>query len=135
MRATVAIPTYNRIEIFFKTLPYWENQTVKDFEIIVIDDNSTDGTYEIIKNYRGNLKINVIKNNVNKGSADGRNKGALFANSDVIIYTDDDTFPTPEFIEIHLQYHEKYRNAIVRGPIINFNDLKFLDFFFLKIVF
>ncbi|MCX7759386.1 MAG: glycosyltransferase, partial [bacterium] len=96
MQAAVVIPTYNRINILLKTLPYWQKQSVKDFEIIIIDDNSTDGTSELIGEFilgRQDLNIRVIKNSVNMGSADGRNKGALYSRSDVIIYTDDDAFP------------------------------------------
>jgi len=124
MYSTVVIPTYNRIDVLKNTFRYWENQTVKDFEILIIDDNSTDGTQEVISDYskKSSIKITLIRNDVNKGSADGRNKGLLCTNSDVVIYTDDDAFPSPYFIESHLKYHKKWDNAIVRGPIINFSD-------------
>ncbi|MEN3015215.1 MAG: glycosyltransferase family 2 protein [bacterium] len=137
MRATVVIPTYNRKEILLSTFDFWKKQTVKDFEIIIIDDNSTDGTSQAIEKYvseSGDLNIRVIRNERTMGSADGRNKGALYSNSDIIIYTDDDAYPSNKFIETHVLYHTRFRNAIVRGPIINFSDYSRLDFFFEKAV-
>ncbi|MCS7165899.1 MAG: glycosyltransferase family 2 protein [Candidatus Calescibacterium sp.] len=134
MLASIVIPTYNRSDVLLKTFRYWEKQTIRDFEIIIIDDNSSDGTYEKINEYLNenrSLNIRVIRNNMNMGSADGRNKGALYSKSEIIIYTDDDAFPTPNFVERHIYYHRKYPNAIVRGPIINFSDLSFLEIFFL----
>ncbi|MFN3995289.1 MAG: glycosyltransferase family 2 protein [bacterium] len=133
MKASVVIPTYNRGKILIKTFPYWQKQTVKDFEIVIINDNSKDDTSSLIKQYissNSGLRIRLIENLENMGSADGRNKGALFSDSEVIIYTDDDAFPSPDFIKIHLFYHKNYPNAIVRGPIINFSDLSFIDLFF-----
>lgn len=136
MKASIVIPTYNRGEILVKTFPYWEKQTVQDFEIIIIDDNSTDNTNSLINDYiskGGKLNIRILRNEANMGSADGRNKGALYSRSDIVIYTDDDAFPCPSFIERHLYYHHRYSNCIVRGPIINFSDLSFIDFFFVVI--
>ena len=130
MLATVCIPTYNRINILLKTLKYWQNQTIKDFELLIIDDNSTDNTAEILNNYKKKhdfKNLVIIKNEKNYGSAYGRNIGALYSKAPIVIYTDDDAFVYPNYVENHLKFHYKYKNLILRGPIINFNNLNLID--------
>ena len=130
MLATVCIPTYNRINILLKTLKYWQNQTIKDFELLIIDDNSTDGTFEILNKYKKENNFSnliIIRNDKNYGSAYGRNLGALCSNAKIVIYTDDDAFVYPNYVENHLKYHYKYNNLILRGPIINFDNLELID--------
>ncbi|MGC8734712.1 MAG: glycosyltransferase family 2 protein [bacterium] len=133
MLATVCIPTYNRINILLKTLKYWQNQTIKQFELLIIDDNSTDNTYELLIKYKKENNFDnliIIKNERNYGSAYGRNIGILYSKAPIVIYTDDDTFVYPNYIENHLKFHQKYNNLILRGPIVNFNNLDLLNLFF-----
>ncbi len=133
MLVSICIPTYNRINILSKTLKYWQNQTIKDFELIIIDDNSTDDTYNILTKYKKENNFNnliIIKNERNYGSAYGRNIGAMYSKAPIVIYTDDDAFVYPNYIENHLKFHKKYNNLILRGPIINFSNLNLLNLFF-----
>ena len=48
---SIIVPTYNRKELVIKLIDSLSNQKIKNFEIIVIDDGSTDDTYNILKNY------------------------------------------------------------------------------------
>ena len=65
---SVIIPTYNREKLISRALESVVNQTYKDIEIIVIDDNSNDNTEEVVREYikRYNF-IKYIKHNINKG--------------------------------------------------------------------
>jgi GT2 family glycosyltransferase len=133
MLATVCIPTYNRINILLKTLKYWQKQTIKEFELLIIDDNSTDNTYELLIKYKKENDFNnltIIRNKKNYGSAYGRNIGVFYSKAPIVIYTDDDAFVYPNYVENHLKFHQKYNNLILRGPIVNFNDLNLLNLFF-----
>jgi len=133
MLATVCIPTYNRINILLKTLKYWQKQTIKEFDLLIIDDNSTDNTYELLIKYKKENDFNnltIIRNKKNYGSAYGRNIGVFYSKAPIVIYTDDDAFIYPNYVENHLKFHQKYNNLILRGPIVNFNDLNLLNLFF-----
>jgi len=133
MLATVCIPTYNRINILLKTLKYWQKQTIKEFELLIIDDNSTDNTYESLIKYKKENDFNnltIIRNKKNYGSAYGRNIGVFYSKAPIVIYTDDDAFVYPNYVENHIKFHQKYNNLILRGPIVNFNDLNLLNLFF-----
>lgn len=50
-RVSVVIPCYNEEKFIEQTLGCFEKQTFKDFEIVIINDNSTDNTVEVISNY------------------------------------------------------------------------------------
>ena len=75
-----------------KCLKSFENQTFKNFEIIFVDDCSTDGTYDFLLEYQKNNKLNiqVLKNDVNSGPAYSRNRGILLSTSDYVTFCDCD---------------------------------------------
>lgn len=59
MRFTIAIPTYNRIKLIGRTLKSLEDQTYKDFEVIIVDDGSTDGTESFISEYSNTSDLQI----------------------------------------------------------------------------
>lgn len=124
---SVLITTYNRSEILRRTLKAWLDQTFKDFELIVIDDGSTDSTWEVLNDYKSRYRAQlgdrlVIHRQENKGASAARNLGINLARGDVIVFIDDDAYPVPIFLESHYRWHQRYPNAIVRGPIINISS-------------
>lgn len=88
---SVIIPTYNREKLISRALESVVNQTYKDIEIIVIDDNSNDNTEEVVREYikRYNF-IKYIKHNINKGGSSARNTGIKAAKGDFIAFLDSD---------------------------------------------
>lgn len=86
MKASVILPTRNRAYILKYCLQYLFNQSISDYEIIVIDDASTDNTQEIIKNYE--LRITNCKlepDNYKQQEQDGRPDGSPLRNSTQLI--------------------------------------------------
>lgn len=71
---SVVIPTYNRAHLVSRAIQSVLNQTYQDFELIVVDDASTDNTEEVVKDFKDN-RIRYIYHDENKGGAAARNTG------------------------------------------------------------
>ncbi len=125
---SVIIVTYNRAEILAETLKVWAEQDFKDFELIIVDDGSNDGTYDIISKLSDGLPFETrIYRQENKGPGAARNLALRYARGDIIMFVDDDAFPVRQLTLRHVYWHEKYPNAVVRGPVINFSNLEDLQ--------
>lgn len=97
---SIVIPMYNTEEHIIKCLKSLKNQTVKDFEVIVIDDGSTDGSYEKVKAYleKTDLTYKIIKQN-NKGQSAARNVGIKTATAEYLLFLDSDDFVEETLVE------------------------------------
>jgi len=100
---SVIIPTKNRVELLAQCIQSVLDQTFQDFEIIVVDDGSTDGTKDMIKILQSD-KIIYTKNPGEERSA-ARNYGFQISNGQYICFIDDDDF-------ISNKYLESFSNAI-----------------------
>lgn len=97
---SVVIPTYNREKTLARSIESVLNQTYKNFEIIVVDDNSIDSSNEIMNRYmQENSNIKYIKHNRNKGGSAARNTGAKAASGKYLSFLDSDD----EWIENKLE--------------------------------
>ncbi len=106
---SIIIPTYNRAKFIKKAIQSALNQTFSDFEVIVIDDASTDDTAEIIVALN-NPKIKFIKNLQNIERCRSRNKGIELAQGQYICFLDSDDYYLPQHLEIiynEIQKREK----------------------------
>lgn len=108
------MPSYN-CEKFIKTaIESVVNQTYKDFELIIVDDCSTDGTKEIIKGYVNNDKrIKLICQMKNMGVANARNRGIDEAKGDYTAFLDSDDVWRKNKLEEQLAFMEKEKADIV----------------------
>ena len=103
---SIVIPTYNRLPILQKALRSLEIQTfdsnlVANYEIIVVDDGSTDGTIEWLNNTMAELPHLKIYEQAHKGASAARNLGVEQAIGDTIIFIDSDIVVTPSFLQSH----------------------------------
>lgn len=103
---SIVIPTYNRLPILQKCLRALEIQTldsqiVTDYEIIVVDDGSTDGTIEWLQNSTTALPHLNIYQQAHKGASAARNLGVEQAQGDTIVFIDSDIVVTPTFLQCH----------------------------------
>lgn len=96
---SVIVPTYNAEKTLNKCLDSLLNQTLKEIEIIVINDKSTDKTLEILNSYKDNKKIVIIDNKKNLGPAASRNKGLDIAKGKYIGFVDSDDYIDPKMYE------------------------------------
>ena len=95
---SVCIPTYNREYIINKPLDSLMNQTFKNFEVLVIDDGSTDNTEEVVRQYEGKLDLKYIKK-PNGGKHTALNTSLDYAQGELWIILDSDD----EFVETTLE--------------------------------
>lgn len=103
MKVSVIIPAYNSKDTIKNAIDSVLNQSLKDLEVIVIDDGSTDGTYDILKSLSASdQRINVLKQQ-NGGPALARNKGIGMAQGDYIAFLDADDYLEPDFYETALK--------------------------------
>lgn len=83
MELSVIIPTYNRANTIGRTIESFIAQGFKDWEMIVVDDHSTDNTKEVIDDYnRSDNRIHYLLNERKKGAQGARNTGILHAQAD-----------------------------------------------------
>ena len=83
---SVIIPNHNSNQTLSECLDAIFSNKVKNFEVIVVDDKSTDNSIEIAKNY----DCKIIELSENKGPAFARNTGANSASGDVLLFIDSD---------------------------------------------
>lgn len=100
---SIVLPTYNRAHIISKAIDSVLNQTYCDFELIIVDDCSTDNTKSLIDNYEDE-RIHYVRCPENMGAAGARNFGATFSNAPYLAFQDSDTVWTKEKLEKQLEY-------------------------------
>lgn len=98
--ASVIIPTYNRSEILPRAIESVLNQTFTDFELIVVDDGSTDNTESVVRSYNDN-RIRFVKQQ-NCGANSARNNGIRHATGKYISFLDSDD-----------KFAEKYLTTVI----------------------
>ncbi|MFN6539376.1 MAG: glycosyltransferase family 2 protein [Nostoc sp. EkiNYC01] len=96
-KITVCIPTFNRISLLPYAIASVLNQSEQDFELIVCDDGSTDGTPELISKYTDH-RIKYIRHPQNIGKSNNMRSGFDAASGEYFIKFDDDDGLTPDFL-------------------------------------
>ena len=96
-KITAILPTWNRAEWLEKSIQSVLDQTFGDFELVVVDDASTDSTAEIIERYSG--KIRTIVFSENRGVSAARNAAISTSDSEWIAFLDSDDFWHPDKLQ------------------------------------
>lgn len=100
MKFSVVIPSYNKVEYIERAINSVLCQSEPDFELIVVDDGSTDGTYEKAREILENRAENcVVLRQKNAGVADARNNGANFSKGQYISFLDADDWWEPDYLQ------------------------------------
>lgn len=103
---SVILPTYNRASLLPRAIKSVVNQTYNNFELIIIDDNSSDNTKEIVKNFE-DKRIKYIRHKENKGGAAARNTGIELAKGEYIAFQDSDDEWLPQKLEKQVKVFRK----------------------------
>lgn len=105
---SIIMPAYNAEKFIKQAIISVQNQTVKNWELLVIDDCSTDSTIEIVEKIRSkDSRIKLFKNKENLGSAKTRNYGFEFARGKYTALLDSDDYWYPSKLEKQIQQLEK----------------------------
>ncbi len=103
-RVSVIIPTFNRKDFLKEAIDSVLSQTYKNFELIVVDDGSTDGTGEMISKYYPQIRYFYQKN---KGPSAARNKGIKEAKGEYISFLDSDDLWLKEKLKKQIDFFDK----------------------------
>lgn len=99
-KVSVIVPVYNTQQYLDQCLTALTNQTLRDIEIICVDDFSTDNSLEIIRKYQQrDSRIKIIQNDQNRGLSASRNHGIKNATADYIMFCDDDDYYEPDMCQ------------------------------------
>jgi glycosyltransferase involved in cell wall biosynthesis len=137
---SIIMPTYNRKHCIKDSIDSLLNQTYDNFELIIVDDASTDGTEKYIsENFKREIrseKIRFFAMKENRGPSFARNKGLEVAKNEWIGYLDSDNKMHEDFLETYMKSIENNRDnevfyaqlrsiesKIIIGKIFNFEEL------------
>jgi len=92
LNASVIIPTYNRADVIIRALETWTKQNITgdEFEVIIVDNNSTDTTAELVRRFVEKYPNFKYLKEQKAGSTNARHAGVRIAKSEVLIFADDD---------------------------------------------
>lgn len=131
MKVSVIIPTYNGSKKILNLISALEKQDIKGFEVIIVNDGSTDNTRQVISQLKPDFANFRVINQQNSGRSGVRNTGAKEASGDLLIFFDDDMRPNPNAVRSHVQHHQSYPGSIMTSTAeeeVFPNSLDFLKF-------
>ena len=121
---SVVVPTYNRLETLAPVLPTLLAQDLapSEFEVLVCDSNSTDGTAEFLaKMHEEHPNVRHLRG-AYSGRAAARNAGIDAAQGEVVLFNDSDIFASPDLLSQHLRHHRARRKIAVVGLEVQVKD-------------
>jgi glycosyltransferase involved in cell wall biosynthesis len=116
---SVIIPSYNRADALPETLVSLAHQSLPpdNFEVIVVDDGSTDGSLELIRSLQTQLPfyVKLVEQEGRGGPGAARNRGATAARYDLLLFWDSDMVADRQALQVHAELHAEYQSALVAG--------------------
>ena len=135
---SVIVPTYNFENKIIKNLGTLINKLntfEKDFELIIIDDGSTDSTTYEIENYiKNNNKIRLFKNIKNQGKGYSVRKGFISSKGKIKLFIDCDIPYLDRLEEMYLEVYKKKFDVCIIERVFFFKDLKSLNYIFRRFI-
>jgi glycosyltransferase involved in cell wall biosynthesis len=133
IKISVIMPIYNDETFIGESLKSIINQTLKDIEIICINDGSTDNSLTILKNYQKNYPNIIIINQKNQGSGIARNEGLKIAKGEYIAFLDaDDYYINTNALECMFETGIEKNSIMVTANLKNVKDKKLVDNYYCK---
>lgn len=106
---SIIVPTFNRAGMIHRAIESVQFQTFNDWELIVVDDASTDNTEEILRRYmRNDPRIGYIRHEKNKGGSAARNSGIKKSKGSYIALLDDDDRWYPEKLRLQVDFSHNH---------------------------
>lgn len=113
---SIIMPSYNTGRFIYDSIKSVQNQTYSSWELIIVDDCSTDNTYEVVAQFLADKRIRYLRNDINSGAAVSRNKALREAKGKWIAFLDSDDLWVPDKLEKQIKfmedndYHFSYTN-------------------------
>ena len=105
MKASLVVPTFNKLALLEETLRSLEGEPADRFEVVVASDGASDGTNEFLRAHRPPFPLVPVILEENQGRAAARNAALGAARHELVIFLDDDMRVEPGFVEAHLAHH------------------------------
>lgn len=118
-KITVVTPNYNGIEFLENYFEAIKNQSLSKelFEVIIVDNGSTDGSYQLLMAKYANSQIRVLSYKDSQSSYDARNAGVSLAKGAILAFTDIDCIPDRNWLSNILAAFEKNLNILLAGQL------------------
>src|SRR5262249_25255030 len=110
-KVSVIIITYNRAQYLQRAIRSVLNQTFQDFEIVVVDDASTDETPEVVKAF-SDPKIRYFRHPINRQEAGSRNTAIQNARAEYVAFLDDDDLWLPQKLAVQVDLLDKSPSTV-----------------------
>lgn len=121
-KCSVVIPAYNSARFLGETLDSLLCQTLKEIEIVVVDDGSTDNTCDVVRAYGEKCGVIRLISQENAGVSAARNHGLDAAAGDFVVFLDADDFYAPTALEAFVTCAEETGADVVLGRLCNYTD-------------
>lgn len=118
---SIITPSYNSKKFITHTIESVLNQSYSNFELIIVDDCSTDGSFEFLENYLIDSRISIYKMEKNSGAALARNFGIQKAKGKYLAFLDSDDLWHPLKLEKQIEFMEK------NNYLFTFTNYKMID--------
>lgn len=120
-KVTVVMPVYNREKYVAEAIESILHQTFTNFEFIIVDDGSTDSTYEILKSFKDE-RIKLLRKKTNNGNYSARNEGIKLAKGKYICVMDSDDISLPNRLRKQYDFMERNKHVGLCGSFVRIVD-------------
>jgi glycosyltransferase involved in cell wall biosynthesis len=120
-KVTVVIPAYNREKYIREAIDSILAQTFTDFELVVIDDGSTDHTREVVQTYH-DPRIQLVCNEANLGIPKTRNRGIRLARGEYLAFLDSDDRAYPQRLAKQVAFLDSHPDHAAVGAWVDWMD-------------
>lgn len=120
IEVSVVIPNYNSEKTIKKCVKSVLANKGDNFEVLVIDDKSTDKSRDILKKIK-DKKLKVIQNKKNSGASYSRNFGIKNSKGEIVILLDSDSYVESDWVKKHYEMHKKISAEIIGGGMVGFH--------------
>ena len=131
LKISVTIPARNEEKNIGQLLKALQNQTYPSsmFEVIVVDDHSTDSTAAIVKQFNFAKLIQLTDENINSYKKKAIEKGITAATGDLIVTTDADCIPSTNWLKTIAAFKQEKQSAFIAAPVVFNNNNSLLQIF------
>lgn len=121
MEVSLIVPTHDKRALLARTIASLERLEFDAgrFEVVVVDDASTDDTPAFLAAYSGPLRLIRLRQESNRGRAAARNAALRAAGGELILFLDDDMEVAPGFLAAHVEHHRAGRDRVGIGDVVN----------------
>jgi glycosyltransferase involved in cell wall biosynthesis len=125
---SIVVPTYNRRELLPRAIDSVLAQTIQRWELIVVDDGSTDGTASVVEPYLADERIRLLRHS-NRGPGLSRNAGIQISTGEFTTFLDSDDRYRRKHLEVRLAYLRAHpETEMIQGGFAVIGDDQVLDY-------